>query len=229
MIILYNPAGSAESKYDRLDRELSALQDRVYNLEKENQLLREQVQILEQKLDRVMTLYASRDEDYQTLREELEAIKKSARKDDKSFSEKDWFSDKKTTQKFTPKDPIRGLYNQAYELYNLGEYQSSIEHFNLFLARNASSDLADNAKYWVGECYYAMGDYAQALQAFVVILREYSGGNKVPEAYLRTGYCYESLGEQDKALEVYRDVANKFPGTAVAGKAESKISVMSIH
>jgi TolA-binding protein len=61
------------------------------------------------------------------------------------------------------------------------------------------------------------------------VLKDYSGGNKAPDAFLRTGYCFEILGKNSKALEIFEEVTKKYPGTAVADKAEDKISLLSIR
>jgi len=225
--LFLNSSSGAASRYDRLDRELSALQDRVYNLEKENQELKGRIADLENELKNLIRSVESDQMDGRGMLEELEALKKQMLEKQSEAGRIDEIPD--PLEPVTGADPIRILYNHAYELYNLRDYKGSIQQFSLFLAKYRTSYLADNAKYWIGECHYALGDYARALDTFSGVLEDYSGGNKVPDAYLRTGYCLEILGKNSRALEIFEEVAKKFPGTAVADKAEDKISLLSIR
>ena len=55
------------------------------------------------------------------------------------------------------------LYDRGYTLYYQGRYVDAEASFQRFLQANPTSELADNAQYWIGECRYARNDVKGAL------------------------------------------------------------------
>src|SRR5476649_1128892 len=60
----------------------------------------------------------------------------------------------------------QAAYAQAFEALKNGNYGASIAGFKQYLATYPTSDLADNAQYWLGETYYVTRDYDNAAVAF---------------------------------------------------------------
>ncbi|RLA87063.1 MAG: hypothetical protein DRG40_01300, partial [Deltaproteobacteria bacterium] len=54
-------------------------------------------------------------------------------------------------------------YQQAYETFRSGDYSRAMALFQDFLKKYPKSKLADNAQYWIGECYYMRGEYEKAI------------------------------------------------------------------
>src|SRR5262249_25599028 len=52
-----------------------------------------------------------------------------------------------------PAPSPRELYSQAYADYARGNYDLSIQEYKEYLRLYPSTDLSDNAQYWIGECY----------------------------------------------------------------------------
>jgi len=44
-------------------------------------------------------------------------------------------------------------YRAALDLYRQGQWGAAVEKFRQFLQKSPRSELADNAQYWIGECY----------------------------------------------------------------------------
>ncbi len=44
------------------------------------------------------------------------------------------------------------------------------------------SDLADNAQYWIGECFYSQKKFQEAKEGFAAVAEHFPFGNKVPDA-----------------------------------------------
>ncbi len=100
---------------------------------------------------------------------------------------------------------IRG-YEQAFALYRAAEYEAAIDRFRAFVQNHASSDYADNALFWTGECYAKLGDYERAVLTFQDVVKRYPEGTKVPDALYRQGIALLEIGRRSGDQRTY-DVA----------------------
>ncbi|MCP2604519.1 tetratricopeptide repeat protein, partial [Candidatus Aminicenantes bacterium AC-708-M15] len=96
------------------------------------------------------------------------------------------------------------IYNTAYSDYLKGNYQLAIEGFRQYIENFRESPLADNAQYWIGECYFSQGDYYKAIEEFNKLILNFPQGDKVPAAFLKKGYSYFALGEKEKGIAVLK-------------------------
>jgi tol-pal system protein YbgF len=114
-------------------------------------------------------------------------------------------------------------YRAAVELVRTGKLDDGITALRAFLAHNPHHDYADNARYWIGEAYYARKDFEHALVEFRATIETYPRGNKVPDALLKVGYCYQALGQRDKARAVLEQVVNLYPQSEPAALARKRL------
>jgi TolA-binding protein len=78
------------------------------------------------------------------------------------------------------------LYRRSYEALRQGQHDGAVDGFREFLRRYATHDLADNAQYWLGECYYDSKDFPAAVREFRRVVERFPHGNKVPDACSRS-------------------------------------------
>ena len=71
-------------------------------------------------------------------------------------------------------------------------------------------DLADDAQFWIGECYYGLGKYGQAVAEYGKVAA-YSRTDRADDAQIRMAYCYLSRGDRARALEVVQAFLVQFP------------------
>jgi len=116
----------------------------------------------------------------------------------------------------------QAVYDQAYTLYHQGRYLDAEAAFQRFVQAHGTTDLADNASYWIGECRYARGDLRGALAAFREAIARYPLGNKLPDALLKAGQSLEGLGDLDGARAAYDEIVRRFPESAVAAAARER-------
>lgn len=100
-------------------------------------------------------------------------------------------------------------YEDAFRVYRLGEYQTAIDRFRRFLQNYPSSDYADNALFWMGECHAKLGDHERAVLTFQDVVKEYPDGNKVPDALFRQGIALIELGRQTGQQDTYGPAARE--------------------
>ena len=116
------------------------------------------------------------------------------------------------------------LYDQGYSLFHQQKYPESERAFRLFLSRYPTSDLADNALFWIGESRWARGDFAAALDSYTTTVEQYPDGNKVPDALLKAGRCLENLGQTSRAARTFEEVVLRFAGSAAAITAQERLN-----
>jgi tol-pal system protein YbgF len=100
-------------------------------------------------------------------------------------------------------------YDEAFALFGQGRYADAIDRFRGFLQNYPSSDYADNALFWVGECHFKLGDYERAVLSFEDVVKRYPEGNKVPDALYRQGIALLEIGKRTGEEEIYRPAARE--------------------
>ena len=118
----------------------------------------------------------------------------------------------------------RDVYDRYINSFKQGNLDAALQGFSHFLAQYPSSELAPNAQYWLGECYYGKGDYPRAIEAFDRVKIAYPTSEKVPAALLKKGFAYLALKDRYRASSVWRQVVDGYPRTPEAGKAMEKLA-----
>jgi tol-pal system protein YbgF len=114
-------------------------------------------------------------------------------------------------------------YLDGYAQFNSGDYAAAEQSFQQFLARAPESDLADDAQYWIGECFFSRKDHRRAILEFRKVVDQYPFGNRVPHAFLKIGLSYLALGDRDRAAENLETVVQAFPKSDVATVARATL------
>ncbi len=115
------------------------------------------------------------------------------------------------------------LYQQAFSELTHRNYQAAVRTFKRFVQKYPKSNLADNAQYWVGECYFAMGDFQKAILEFQTVLKKYPNGNKTPAALLKQGFSFVELKSYADAKAFLEKVIRTYPKTPEALQAKEKL------
>jgi tol-pal system protein YbgF len=102
------------------------------------------------------------------------------------------------------------LYSNGQKLYDRKKYSEAISTFEELVSLNPQNPLADNAQWWIGECFYSQSNYVDALNAFQKVF-ELGDRSKAAYAQLRIGYCYQRLNQSDMAKNAWEKVINNYP------------------
>jgi tol-pal system protein YbgF len=119
------------------------------------------------------------------------------------------------------------IYQTAYNDYINRKYDLSIVEFQDFLSSFPDSELADNALYWISECYYAQAKFEDAVNSFDQVITEYPKSEKSIAALLKKGLCYLEMGNNEKAQEILEDLINRFPFSEESRIAEDRLKSIS--
>jgi tol-pal system protein YbgF len=124
-------------------------------------------------------------------------------------------------------DEAKKAYREAYLDVNAGNYELALMGFGEFLKSFPESELADNAQYWIGECFYATERYDEAFAAFRGVLENYPEGDKVPSALLKVAYCSLALGREEEGIGFLNELVSSFPLSEEAQLAEERLEALS--
>ena len=116
------------------------------------------------------------------------------------------------------------LYRRSYDALRLGKHDEAADGFRDFLRRYPAHELADNAQYWLGECYYDVKDYTSAVREFRRVVERFSHGNKVPDALLKVGFSYLALGSIDAGKQTLEQLVRSYPRHETAVLATTRLA-----
>jgi tol-pal system protein YbgF len=120
------------------------------------------------------------------------------------------------------RDPLR-LYKDSYEALRAGHDDQAARGFREFVKKFPHHDYADNAQYWLGECFYDRKMYPEAAAEFRRVVTEYPLGNKAPDALLKLGFSVIASGEAQKGRQILSEVPKSYPRTEAARLAEQRL------
>ena len=120
-------------------------------------------------------------------------------------------------------DPMK-MYERAFALFKQKEFSDATVAFAEFVRANPTHEYADNAYYWMGECYYGEGEFALAIGEFQRVPELYPGGNKVPDALLKIGLSYLNLKHERHASKTLRQLVDAYPQSDAARIAKQRLA-----
>jgi tol-pal system protein YbgF len=131
------------------------------------------------------------------------------------------------TQRATP-PPAKGpdpnqLYDEAAQDLTQGRYAMALRGFREFTERFPSTDLADNAQYGVGECFFAQSMFDSAAAEYERVGTLYPEGDRVPAALYKLALSQEKLGRQAEARKILADLVKRFPLSGEAQLARERL------
>jgi tol-pal system protein YbgF len=116
------------------------------------------------------------------------------------------------------------LYHTAYADFSKGNYALAISGFEEYATRYPDSDRADNALYWIGECYFSQGNHVVAVDSFDRMLERYPDSDRAAAANLKKGLAYLEQNQVRPAIIQLRFVVETFPESDEARVAGDKLA-----
>ncbi|MBM3421956.1 MAG: tol-pal system protein YbgF [Chlorobi bacterium] len=101
-----------------------------------------------------------------------------------------------------------------------GNYSSARESFVSLLQSHPSSDLVDDAQFYIAESYFAEKWYEKAVLEYQTVIAKYTKSSKRPAALYKQALAFEQLGDTVNAKARFRDVMNVYPSSSEAAKAK---------
>jgi tol-pal system protein YbgF len=201
-------------------------------LESEQRKIPAQYRLLLEKLDGMSDQFSRMSEDLLVLKsaafpdeqqetggttEEVTPLKEETQKSDLAQAEEEELFP--TVPDLSPRE----VYDMAYSDFRKGNFLLAIEGFSIYLEQFSDSPLADNAKYWIGECYFSQEKYSEAVDHFNELFINFPQSDTLPAAYLKKGLSLIELDRKDEALSVFKLLVTKYPLEDEARIAQEKI------
>jgi tol-pal system protein YbgF len=119
-------------------------------------------------------------------------------------------------------------YRAAYDAWRDGDPEVCIDRFRNFLQTNPASAYADDASYWMADCYFKQGDFKTAVLRYDDVVSRYPKGNKAPDALYRQGEALLRLGPGygKAAGKAFERVLKDYPDSARAGEAKRQLDLL---
>ena len=117
-----------------------------------------------------------------------------------------------------------GLYDQAFAYMQKKDYETAQSTFDDFLSQYPDHSLAENAKYWLGETYYAREDYDAASRAFARAFQDHPDGQKAPDVLLKLAMSLKGQDMSEEACLTLTELKKRFPSAppSVLTKADDE-------
>ncbi|CUS97065.1 outer membrane protein assembly factor BamD [Candidatus Chrysopegis kryptomonas] len=111
------------------------------------------------------------------------------------------------------------------------KYLDAIEDFKFILLQYPGSGVADDAQFYLAECYYNRGEYLLASSEYENLIRNYPSSEYVPVSRYKLGLCYYNLSPKSqldqtytlKAIDALQAFIEYHPTNELVPDAEKKI------
>ena len=120
------------------------------------------------------------------------------------------------------------LYSSGLSSYTSGQYPLAMQAFQEYLQYYGETDLASNAQFYVGECYYSTGDYSKAIEEYDKGMERYPTGNKLPAAQLKKGYSLLALEKKQAGIRELRSLLRRYPNSREADLARQRLKKLGV-
>lgn len=115
------------------------------------------------------------------------------------------------------------LFNTSLEDFTAGQWSLCIDGFGSYLRSFSRTDLADDAQWYVGECYQQSGKFAEAVDAYNRVISNYPKGDRVPDAYYKRGIALSAMGQTDRARESFETLMKTYPDHDTSRLAKQQV------
>ena len=132
-------------------------------------------------------------------------------------------TDSTKTEPAPPGVDCQELYDESFIEIRRGQYEDAIKGFTDYMQYCGTKDLADNARFWIGEAYYSMEKYPEAIREFRQLEIDFSTSEKRPGALYKMARSYEELKELKDAKATFQKLVNNYPGTLESEQAKEKL------
>jgi tol-pal system protein YbgF len=120
------------------------------------------------------------------------------------------------------------LYDTAYSDYTKGRYELAIAGFQEYIENYPSTDLTDNAQYWIGECHFSERKFDAAIQDFDALLKRWPQSDKAPGALLKKGLSQIEQHKQAEAVVSLQYVVHEYPSSDEARIARQRLASLGV-
>ena len=193
-------------------------------------LVLKKINTLDNRISKIEAKSDSRDSTNLEILNKLMLIENKVVTLNKGYSEMyDLTSDDKTIAgpKFSNSQYTK-LYTESLGSLQNNEFDSAIKGFQTLVKEDHTHDLADNAQYWLAECFYSQKDYKRAIIEFEKVFT-FINTNKNDDAQYKIALSHQSVGNIIKARSEFQRLIEYFPGSEFYQQAKEALKSLPIN
>jgi len=120
-------------------------------------------------------------------------------------------------------------YRAAYAAWRSSNNDACIDQFRNFLQAYPASAYADDATYWMADCYFKKEDFKTSILRFDDVVQRYPKGNKAADALYRQGQALLKLGPgySKAAGKAFERVLSEYPESPRSAEAKRQLELLS--
>ncbi len=133
-------------------------------------------------------------------------------------------SSRKLRPGLTPEERLK----VAKEMFDDGHYLDAKTQFQVIVVSGGGSAIADEAQFYLAECYFHLKDYVTAVAEYQRLIRMYPNSPWVDDAQFKVGLSYYKLSPKPgldqefthKAIEAFQIFLEDYPDSDLRPQAE---------
>jgi tol-pal system protein YbgF len=119
-------------------------------------------------------------------------------------------------------DPEK-LFENAFRDMRMGKYDLAVMQFEEYIGLFGSGEQADEAQYWLGECYYAKEEFDKAIPELEKVEQRYPKSEMLVSSLYKLARSHEELGHKKIARSIFERIVNDYPDAFEAGTARKRL------
>ena len=196
------------SVYSEQDERLEILYEKIEQLKKEINELRNLLEENTILLDRALELQQQR---YLDLDNRVLEISKISSLNRAKFNEEDIIQ--------LPEQE-KELFRTALILFEESRYAEALDIFSEVIISFPNGTFAPDAYFWSGELFLAQKMYEDAKLSFNSVIEQFPKHQRTPDSLFKLGEIYRLEGELEDAIIIYDRVQTSFPDSGAAQLAK---------
>jgi len=136
------------------------------------------------------------------------------------------------SQQLKPMPDFDQYFRDGMAEFNKKKWDKAIEHFTLVVINTPGGELADDAQFYLGECYFGRKEYILAISEYQQVIDKYAYSAYVEESAYKIALSEMKSSpryqlEQDysmKALQSFQDFLDTYPNSKFKKDAEQNIT-----
>lgn len=229
-LLLVLGCGGEEERL-KTQRDIANLQEQIYTLERNQEVLRQELRDEMQAVSKKVENRSSQAEMQEQVFQIRDTVSRLQARLEELDQQIDALSKKRTPVIATPNGPnggpgetvsgdlVQQLFNQARLDMDAGKYDIAIMGFEEILQNFPDSPFTEQARYYLGKAYFETKRYGEAVEQFAKITEDFPEGDFVRPAMYYLGQCYYYLNQYARAINTLQALIENHPNSQEANLA----------
>lgn len=106
----------------------------------------------------------------------------------------------------------RADFETAFKLVRNRQYSEAVTAFEAFITKYPAGGYSDNARFWIGQVYFAQSKFDDAERQFNMLRNDYPESSKMSAAMLKLAEINVKKENWEAAKAIYNEIVAKYTG-----------------